>query len=660
MTQQFEHLFKPIQLGPLTIPNRICFSAHMTLFAENNLPSRRQVYYYAERAKGGVGLIVVGGSFTHETSNWFAGDLRVDNEAAISGYRRITDAVHEHGTKILSQCWHWGREMASVRSRRAMWAPSPFSDPMELETPKEMEIEDIEELIEAKGRSARVIREGGFDGVELLAAQGLLMNQFLSPYTNQRTDEWGGSLENRCRYAVRVMERVRREIGRELCLGIKLVGDEFTPTGLTLKDTQEIAKHLAATGLLDYIHVCAGTLYSLPVIVPEMSFPAGFAAYLAAGIREVVNIPIIAIKRINDPALAEKILAEGQADMVAMARALIADPELPKKAREGRLEDIRQCTASNQDCVGRVLAGHPLSCVHNPTVGEEERWGTGTFQPAVRKKKVIVVGGGPGGLKVAEIAAQRGHEVHLYEKGSELGGQVLSMTKVKSRGDWGSVVRYLTIQMRKLEVKVHLGREMKAEAVLAEGADTVVLATGSTPLKTGYTSARPEVSRLPGIEQDNVLTVFDVFQDGKGVGRRVLIIDEFGDFEATMTAEYLADQGRQVEIVTRLPYVGMKIEPSSIDPQMERLAERKVICTPLTMVKEINGMTVVGNHVYTKEERQFEGVDTVVLVMGKRANQDLYFALKGKVAELHRVGDCVAPRKITDAIYDGNLVGREI
>lgn len=662
MAQQFEYLFRPIQLGPVTIPNRLCWSGHAPLYAENNLPGERMAYYYAERAKGGAGLIVIGGSGVHESSNYSSGFPIVSDERAIPGYRRIADMVHEHGTKIFSQADHYSMLPAIREYRGPLLGASGVHDLLGPEIPKEMEIEDIDMVVEATGKAAQVVQAGGLDGIELVAAQGGFygMNQFLSPVFNKRTDEYGGSLENRCRFLVRLFETIRKVGGSSLCLGLKLVGDEFTPGGLGVAEIQEMAKYLAATGYLDYIHVCAGSSYSAPVIVPEMSFPPGFAVHLAAAVREVVNIPVLAIKRINDPILAEKILADGQADMIAMARALIADPELPKKAREGRLEDIRQCTGVNQDCVGRVLRHGSVRCIQNPAAGEEKQLGVATLIPAQRRKKVIVVGGGPGGLKAAEIAARRGHEVHLYEKGGELGGQILSIIKVASRREFESIIRYLRIQVQKLGVKVHLRQEMSAGDILKEGTDAVVVATGAAPLKTGYTPARPEVATLPGVTQDNVKTVFDVFADGGQIGPNVVVVDEFGEMEATMTAEYLADQGKMVEIVTRLPYVGMNIEPLSFDPQMERLVERKVVCTPFTLVKELAGKTLTTAHVHTKAERRIENVDTVVLVMGKRTNDGLYFALKGKVPELHRVGDCVAPRKVTEAIYEGEMVAREL
>ena len=660
MGAQFEHLFRPIQIGPITMPNRLCFSAHATNFAEDNLPSERQAYYYTERAKGGVGWIVIGGFICHESSNWSGGFTLVSNENAVAGYRKITSMVHEYGTKIFTQIDHYGGAVPHPRTYKGpLLAPSGIPDALEGETPKSIEEEEMEDIIQAAVKAVRVAKESRFDGVEVISAQGFsLVQQFMTPRFNRRTDEYGGSLENRLRFPLRLFERVRKEAG-DLCVGIKIVGDEFVEGGLGVEEIKEICQRISATGNIDYIHVCTGVTNNQGLIVPEMSYPAGFAAYLAAGVREVVDIPVVAIKRINDPILAEKILADGQADVIAMARALISDPELPNKAKEGRLEDIRQCTGVNQECVGRMMRGNLLSCIQNPATGEEKRWGIGTVKPATRTKKVIIVGGGAGGMKVAEIAAERGHEVHLYEKQNDLGGQILSIIKVASRREFESIIRYLRIRIQKLGVKVHLGQELTADKILAEGADAVVLATGALPLKTGYSSDRPDIRKLPGVEQNNVKTVFDVYANANDIGQRVLVIDEFGEMEATMTAEYLADQGREVEIVTRLAFVGMKIEPLSFDAQMERLVERKVTCTPYVLVTMINGNQVQGEQKYSKAPWKRE-VDTVVLTMGKRANETLYNELRGRVGELHRIGDCVTPRKITDAIYEGNLVGREL
>jgi len=339
-----------------------------------------------------------------------------------------------------------------------------------------------------------------------------------------------------------------------------------------------------------------------------------------------------------------------------MARALIADPELPDKAREGRLDEIRQCTGSNQECVGRALRSLPIGCIHNPAVSVEQTLGIETLKPAAASKKVAVIGGGVAGMKAAEIAAARGHEVSLFERESELGGQVRWITSINSRKDFESVTRFLAGQIKRLGVDVQLGQDVSADAV-ASGYDAVVVAIGALPLKTGFTSSSAQKT-MPGVDQDNVFTVFDVFNGTSGrIGERVLLIDEFGEHEAMMVAEHLADQGRKVEIVTQLHYVGTQIDGFTWGAYAERLAERAVKMTPLTQITHIDGNTVHGSNYDGDYRRE---VDSVVLIMGKKANSGLYRELKGRVSELHQAGDCVIPRRMTDAIWEGNQVGRAL
>lgn len=659
MSTAFPHLFSPMSIGPMTIPNRICFSAHTSHLVEDGLPTEKQAQYYAERAKGGAGWIVIGGSVVHD-SCWSHPQLNLVQEAAIPGYRRIVDLVHAHGAKISTQLDLYGSAVGYPRAGRGpLLSPSGIADVGGLEVPKIIDETDMAELIDATAEGARIAKESGFDGVELLASMGFsLIQSFLSPRTNRRQDEYGGSLENRLRFPLRLITRVREVIGSEMCFGIKLAGDEMVDIGLAQEDVQEIAVILANTGLIDYLHICVGTMTDTSTIVPEMSFPPGFATYLAAGVREKVDIPVIAVKRINDPVQAEQIIADGEADVVAMVRALLSDPELPNKAREGRLREIRQCTASNQECAGRSWRWFPMSCIHNPAVGREAEFGIGTLTLAERPKDVVVVGGGPGGMKVAEVAAERGHRVRLFEAEQELGGQVRWMNSVNSRKDYESITRYLTNRIEDLGVEVHLGTRLDAEAIRQLGADAVVLATGALGLRTGYNAYLPTQVTMPGVEQDNVLTVFDVFEDMERLGDRVLVIDEFSDAEGAMIAERIADTGRTVEMVGRMAHPASMINGEDIGVALGRLTERGVTMTGFTAVLGIDGTQVSGRNEVTGADWSGE-FDTVVLHMGKRPNDALWNDLAG-LPGLHRVGDCVAPRRVTDAIFEANKLARAL
>jgi thioredoxin reductase len=432
-------------------------------------------------------------------------------------------------------------------------------------------------------------------------------------------------------------------------LGIKLVADEFTEGGLSDDECKEIAARIAQTGLIDYIHAEPGT-EPQGIVVPDMTYPAGFAAYLSAGIREVVDVPVVAVKRINDPVLAETLLAEGQADIIGMARALISDPELPVKAREGRLGEIRNCTGSNH-----CNSTWPVSCIHNPAVGEEERFGAGTLRRASRTKKVLVIGAGPAGLKAAEIAGKRGHEVHLYDRRDTIGGQVSWITQVQSRREFENVIRYLASEIEKVGVQLHVGEGMTVESVLDAGPDAVIVATGALATRAGRRP--PHRDGLPGADQSHVVTIGEAFDSPETIGTRVLIVDEFGESDALMTAEFVADQGRDVEIVSSMPMIGdVALRTAySGDGFLERLVERGIRCTPYTTVTEIDGATVRGTNAFSGGWEA--EADTVILNIGKEADEMLYLALKGPVPEVHRAGDCVAPRRIADAIYEGNRAG---
>jgi mycofactocin system FadH/OYE family oxidoreductase 2 len=651
---EYKYLFSPLKIGSTVVPNRINFAAHMTNYAEDNLISDRHVAYYEERAKGGVGLIITEEMGVHPTDHPYLKLVDVyEGDHVLPGFKKLTAAIHKYDTKIFAQLNHNGMQGDGKLSRLPVWGPSTGKDPIFRETCKAMEIEDIKECAEYFARCAEISVEGGFDGIEIQLGHSSLIRQFLSPLTNHREDEYGGSLENRCRFALEVIDACRKKIGREFTLGVRMNADEMHPRGgLTHEGAKEVAVRLEASGQLDFFDLSVGTFYNLFLVEGSMHTPLGYTVPLAAGMRSVLNLPVFCTNRVNDPHLAEKILEEGQADMIGMVRALIADPELPNKSMEGRESDIRNCIACNQGCIARMGLGYHLGCMHNPAVGKEAELGIGTLKPADKPKKVVVVGGGPAGLEVARCATVRKHKVVLLEKNDDVGGQNIIAGKVAGRQEITGVTRWLVGQLNKLELDIRLGVEATADMVLAEKPDAVVIATGSTPVTAPFAG---EYS-FP-----DVVTTVQIVTEEVEAGDKVLMIDLDGHHQATGTAEFLADRGKKVHMLTAALFVGSALGPlQDLYLSRNRLANKGVTFTPDIAVLEIQGTMVKGLNVYSNEIIEFDGYDTVVLACGTVANDSLYYELKGKVDEIYRVGDCVAPRKTDMAIIEGHRIGRAI
>jgi mycofactocin system FadH/OYE family oxidoreductase 2 len=653
----FQYLFSPIKLGRVEIKNRLSFQPHLTNFAVDCLPSERHMYYWGERAKGGVGLIITEEMSVHPTDRAYEKLIEVFHPEVVPGFRKVTDYVHQFDGRIFAQLNHNGQQCDGTLSRLPVWAPSPVPDVLFRETPKEMEPEDIQEVARYFAKSAVHAREGGFDGIELQYGHSSLARQFLSPLTNRRQDEYGGSLENRMRAPVLFIEAVRKAVGKDFTVGIRLCADEMIPWGgLNLADIQEMAQGFEATGLIDFMDLSIGTFFNLYLVEGSMHTPLGYTIPLAAGIREKIKLPVFCTGRINDPVMAEKVLANGQADVVGMCRALICDPFLPKKAFEGKIEDIRYCVGDNQGCIGRMGLNKLLGCIQNPAIGLEKDWGEGSLKPAPVKKKVMIVGGGPAGMWAAKMAGRRGHRVDLYDRNEELGGQVRIAMKGAGRDEFGVIIRNEKDNVDKAGVAVHTGVEVTPELVLKENPDAVVVATGSVPAKN---------PGIGGVDGPGVYNVWQVLQGQAELGEKVCLVDQDGHHRATSTAEYMAIQGKTVHILCSSLFVGAELGPlQDLYLTRQRLLQKGCTFTPDTAVISISGepgaKMLQGINVYSNAMGEFGPYDSVVLAVGQEVDDALYKALKGKVKELHRIGDCVAPRKVDMAIWDGHKVGREL
>lgn len=665
MPDQYPLLFSPVDIGPVKLDNRIYHAPITTNLVdqETGFPSEAMVHYYAERARGGVGLIIQGAVDVAPASEyWPVRHTRMHDRAIIPALQRVVEGVHAHGSRIFVELFHIGQASNTRTHGAPAVAPSAIPSPIAGSTPKCMEDEDIEAAISAFARAAVHAVEAGYDGIELHATHGYLLEQFLSPFFNKRTDAYGGSLENRMRFLLRVIDACREACGAQVALGLRLVGDELLPGGLTLDDASEIAVCAADAGKLDFIDVDVGSHHNYHVTMSPMYGAPGYNLPFAAAIRDAVDpLPVLcAPGRLVDPGAAERVLRDGQADLVGLGRALIADPDWALKVREGRAEDVRQCVFCNQYTMGNLYKGLPVGCIQNPAASREREWGGGTLQPAGRAKHVVVVGGGPAGMEVARLARLRGHRVTLYERQGVLGGQVTLAAALPRRSEIEGVVRWLRMQIEKAGVDIVLGTEVDAAAVASSGAEVLVLATGASYLADGMSGVTG--APIPGWDRAGVVITPEVALCApETIGASVLIADAQGDVVAPALAEWLAARGHRVTVVTSLPMVGPKLaEEMNLPYAYARLYELDVNMVPNTWLGEIHAGAVDLFNLYLPDRVEQTAADTVIMVTARRPLDELYLALKTEVSELHRVGDCVAPGDVGTAMLAAHRLGRRL
>ena len=650
MATQFPALFSPIEIGPRTIKNRICCSAHADALAEDGMPTERTVRYYELKARGGAGFMMCFGSAgVHPSSparDWNGVELFEDR--VIPQLEKFSAAMHKYDAPCVAQITHRGRRGWSHIIWQRMYGPSAIREPNHREMPHEMDEPTIAEFVKAFADAAERLKKGGFDGCEVMASHCHLIDQFWTPNANQRGDQYGGSIENRMRFGVRVLEAVRERVGRDFILGIRVTADDFVDGGLNNAACQEIAGRLNEMKLLDYFNVIGATaeVYAgEAAAVPDMSFPLGLYAPLAATIRAVVDVPVIAMGRINDPAVAEKILQAGQADLCIMNRALIADPDFPNKAKEGRLDDIRQCMGYNQGCIDRIYTGLGVTCVQNPVIGREKDWAE--LPRAMSPKKIVIVGGGPAGLECARVSKLSGHSVVLFEKNTEPGGQTLIARKAPFRQDFDGACRYSALQCKKLGVDIRLGIEANADLVLKEQPDLVVIATGARAFKPN----------IPGVDEYG-FSAWEVLSGAELPGARVLVIDEEYAHQGPSVAEFLLDRGKQVEIVTSEATIATFMGATTRPPVLQRLYGKGVKIHGYLKVVALESNRGIAQNVWSNREEILEPFDAFVYAYGGQAVDDLSRQLQGKVPRIELIGDCFAPRSLQHAILEGHKLAR--
>jgi 2,4-dienoyl-CoA reductase-like NADH-dependent reductase (Old Yellow Enzyme family) len=672
MIPNAEALLRPLRIKKITIRNRVMSTSHAPGYGLGGMPGERYQLYHEEKARGGIGLTMFGGSSSVSPDSpatpW--NQISVGDDAVVPYFSEFSERIHRHGARLMIQLTHMGRR---TRWDTDSWLPtisaSPRREPASRSIPKAMEPEDIARVVADFAAAARRCRAGGLDGLEISAAHGHLLDQFWSPSVNRRTDKYGGSLENRMRFGIEVYEAMRAAVGDDYILGIRLSGDERLAGGLTQAECLAIAGEYARRGLIDFVNVVGGQArddMAHAVCLPNMAFPVAPFLYLASAMRRELDIPVFHAQRVTDLASAARAVAEGHVDMVAMTRAHIADPHLVRKLTEGREDDIRQCVGAGY-CIDRIYVGGDALCLQNAATGREATM-PHIIPGAAVSRRIVVVGGGPAGLEAARVCAERGHSVVLFEKSTELGGQIRLAARATWREALSGIPRWLVGQVRRLGVDVRLGVEASAALVLSENPDVVVVATGGTPAR----------GDIPGAEL--ALSLWDVLEGPApppGDASSVLLYDELGQHNAASVAETLARSGWQVELATHDRMIAQEVGTTNQPVHLRELFKLGVVLSPhleLTQIyREGNRLVSVLRNTMTEAEEE-RVVDRVVAEFGTVPVDGVYFDLKPRAVnrgqtdlpallagrrqpwplgiELYRIGDAVAGRNIHAALFD--------
>ena len=647
----FPHLFSPIQLGATKLRNRIVFTAHHT-FQSSDVPTPQLAAYYEARAAGGAGLIVVEVAGMHSSARFSSNFIRADTDTCIPGYRQIAKACHRHGCAVVGQLYHPGRETRGKVDgvTPVAWAPSALPGERHHVMPRAMPAGLVKDVVRGYASAAGRLVEAGLDGVEILASHGYLLSQFMSPRINQRTDEYGGSLPNRLRMIREVLAGMRKSVGDRI-IGIRLSADALVPDGATAEEMLEICQHLEADGDLDYFSFVLGsstTLGGSTHIVPPMELATAYVMPHISKLKASLKLPVVATGRINQPQTAEAILNAGESDLIGMARALIADPQLPNKAMRGDVDNIRACIACNQACTGHTPIASPISCIQYPESGRELTLGVKIT--TTKPRHIVVAGGGPAGLKVAAVAAERGHRVTLYEKQRRVGGQVLLAQLLPSRSEFGGLVDNLRRECENAGVAIKTGQPVTSALLDKAQPDALVIATG----------AQPYIGEIPGRDEAHVVTAWQVLLGEVNVGASVVIADWRSDWIGLGLAERLAAAGSRVRLCVTGTHAGESLQMYVRDSLIARVHRLGVEVIPYARLFGVDADTAYFQHTTSDEAMVLEQTDTLVLASGHTPDNALEIELEDYSGELHLIGDCLAPRTAEEAVYEGLQVGREL
>jgi 2,4-dienoyl-CoA reductase-like NADH-dependent reductase (Old Yellow Enzyme family) len=661
----FPHVFEPLTLRHRTLRSRITFGAHTANMAEDGLPGERHIGYYRERALGGAGMIVVEPIPIHRTGVLTRGNFRHDDDAVIPAFRRVTDACRDANPDVvlIHQLYHVGQHGDADNSFAPNWSPSGLPSYHDADGSHAMAGDEIETLIEGFVAAGGRAKASGFDGVEIFAAYHAVVDQFWGTWSNRRSDEWGGSFENRMRFSSEILRRIRERCGEDFIIGLAVSADPGSPAMPSPDELAEIVAWHDERRLMDYVSCGTGSYFDFYQIIPPSLYEQRLGEPFAAALKGVVrHARVQAESHIRTPEAAEAVLAAGHADMVSIVRGQIADPHLVAKARAGRADEVRPCISCNQLCWGRRSRDYWISCLVNPSAGREWEWDGDRFERAAVARRVLVVGGGPAGLEAARVAAERGHAVTLWERGPSLGGQFRLAGLQPSRSQITDLIAWHGRRLEALGVDVQLGRAATAADIEAFGADENVVATGSRPARTGFQRALPMVDRLRGVDEADVVAIHDVL-DGTAaahVGRRVLVLDDVNDWRGLGTALALVEAGHETTIVTAAPVVAGGLFHSAADaPLRARYAKAGGRSITGVAVTAWGAGRATLRGTVTGVETVVEA-DTLVIAETPVSETALADALTARGISFHLIGDAVAPRRASLAFYEGRELARRL
>lgn len=645
----YENLFQPLRIGNCTVPNRIARTAHSTGTSGNDL-----ITYHEERAKNGLGLTIIEIAGVQQNS---ATSIPVFTDRVLPFYRELSERMHTYGTKVFQQLWHGGAAYGRAgQPISASAVPAPSVNIV----PKPMSTAMIAETVAAFAAAAARCREGGLDGVELHGAHGYLIGQFLSPATNLRDDEYGGSLENRTRFVVEILRAIRSEVGAGFPVGVRLSGTDFIEGGIDAAEASAIATHLEP--LVDFLDISMGSYWRFHKFLSTLDDPLGYEIPTSEQITRSLRVPTIVTGRIMTLDHAVHLVDSGVADMVSMVRAMVADPYLIKKSREGREAEIRPCIGTSMGCVAQLMTTGRLQCVVNVAAGKEANVAFETPAPAAVRKKVLVIGGGPAGLEAARTAALRGHEVHLYEMTPHLGGQLRIAASAPHRADLAALTSFLAAEILRLGVQIHLRVPVDPDFVVAQRPDAVIVATGSTPRRNGFQLSSPSIP-VPGGSLPHVFTVWDVLGFGANptIGRQAVVFDDTATFEAISATDALLRAGAKVTVVSRLEQLGATIPypPATVEASRERLLGAGVAFIPSMALREVTPTHVIVRGIGNDLVRSL-AADTVVIATYHEPNSDIAQYLRNAGLEVYLVGNVTGTDTIQAAVHGAAAIAREL